>query len=247
MGISIEVKNTSIESSKLAAEIVKEVLINPKTKVIGLATGSSVIRLYNLLVKAYKLGEIDFSLIHTFNLDEYYKIDPSYSLSYRYFMDNHLFYHINIPKENINFLNGNAKNPLDECENYEKKIKSLKGLDCQILGIGVNGHIAFCEPYSAFDSKTSLVKLSEETINQNSDGRFFKNEDEVPKYALTMGIKTIMEANKIIVLANGQRKALAVKQAIEGPITNAIPASILQKHNDVTWVLDQDAASGIKS
>lgn len=245
MGISVEVKPTSLETSKIASDLVKELIQKNKKTVLGLATGSSVIRLYSQLVKSYKKGEIDFSLIHTFNLDEYYKIDPTFSLSYRYFMDNHLFNHINIPKENINFLNGISKNPTIECENYEKKIKTLKGIDCQILGIGVNGHIAFCEPYADFNSTTSLVKLSEETINQNSDGRFFRNESEVPKYALTMGIKTIMEAKKIILLANGPRKALAVKQAIEGPVTNSVPASILQKHNDVKWLLDEEAASEI--
>ena len=246
MGISVEVKNTILETSKIAYEIVKDFLNDTKTNVMGLATGSSVIRLYNLLVKGYRRGEVDFSLIHTFNLDEYYKIDPSYSLSYRYFMDNHLFYHINIPQKNINFLNGSAKDPSIECENYEKKIKSLGGIDCQILGIGVNGHIAFCEPYTDFQSKTRMVTLNDETIIQNSDGRFFKNKDEVPKCALTMGIKTIMEAKKIIILANGPRKAKAVKKAIEGPITNAVPASILQKHQDVTWLIDKEAASEIK-
>ena len=246
MGISIEVSPSNIQTSKIACDIIKGVIKNNIKNVIGFATGSSVIRLYSQLVKTFKEGEIDFSLTHTFNLDEYYKIDPSYSLSYRYFMDNHLFNHINIPKKNINFLNGLTNNESLECEKYEKKIRSLGGIDCQILGIGVNGHIAFCEPYTDFNSRTSLVKLSEETINQNSDGRFFRNDDEVPKYALTMGIQTIMEAKKIIVLANGPRKALAIQKAIEGPITNLVPASILQNHNDLIWLLDEQASSKLK-
>jgi glucosamine-6-phosphate deaminase len=227
----------SREVCKLLTKLIKNV------NVLGLATGSSQTRLYHYLIKAYRSGSIDFSSIKTFNLDEYYKINPNFSLSYRYYMDTHFFNHINLPKENINFLNSLTNDPKNECLRYEKKIISLGGIDCQLLGIGVNGHIAFCEPKSDFDCVTRMVKLSKDTIKQNSDGRFYKNKNEVPKYALTMGIKTIMSAKKILVLANGPRKAMAVKKAIEGPVTNEIPASILQRHDDVTWYLDKEASS----
>ena len=246
MKARLDISETSLEASKKGCKEVIEI-INNRNSVLGLATGSSVIRLYHELVKSFKSGQIDFSSIHTFNLDEYYKIDPSYSLSYRYFMDTHFFNNINLPKKNINFLNGNTDNPLQECENYEKKIKSLGGIDCQILGIGVNGHIAFCEPYSDFNCVTSLVELSQETINQNSDGRFFKNIEEVPRNALTMGIKTIMSSKKILVFANGPRKAQAVKDSLEGPITTSLPASILQRHKDVIWFLDSESASKLNT
>ncbi len=243
--MKIIISNNHLETSKKACDLFIK-LLGKGYYNIGLATGSTQIRLYHELVKAYKSSKIDFSLVNTFNLDEYYKINPDYSLSYRYFMDNHFFKHINLPKKNINFLNGLANDPIIECKKYETKIKSLGYLDLQILGIGVNGHIGFCEPYSSFDSETSLVNLSDETIKQNSDGRFFKNKEEVPKQALTMGMKTIINAKKILVLANGQRKASAVNKAIEGPISSKVPASILLNHKNVVWMLDKEASSELK-
>jgi len=243
--VNIDISDDALKMSVKVCKYLVET-INKNIKVLGLATGSSQTRLYHYLVKAHQSGDIDFSTIHTFNLDEYYPIDPNYSLSYRYYMDTHFFNHINLPKDNINFLDGLTSDPVNECINYEKKISSLGGIDCQLLGIGVNGHIAFCEPKSDFDCVTRMVELSKETIEQNSDGRFFKNKDEVPKHALTMGIKTIMASKKILVLANGPRKAMAVKKAIEGAICNEVPATILQKHNDVTWYLDKEASSQLE-
>ena len=241
------ITDTTNEMAKLCCDIVINEIISNKIRVIGFATGSTQIRLYHELVKSYKNKIVDFSDLISFNLDEYYKINPDFSLSYRYFMDKHFFNHINIKDENINFLDGLAKKPDYECLKYEEKIKQVGGIDCQILGLGVNGHIAFCEPGTDIKTKTMLVKLDKETIKQNSDGRFYKNIDEVPTHALTMGIDTIFASKKIIVLANGPRKSMAVRNSIEGNISLEVPASILQKHQNVTWIIESEAASELKN
>ena len=213
--------------------VFKEIWKKPNL-VLGLATGKTMIPFYKELVLAYKNSKIDFSEIKSFNLDEYLGFNEDDKKSLRYFMDINLFNKINIKKENIHFLNGSAKNIELECRNYEKEIKKTGGIDLQILGIGRNGHIGFNEPGSSFKSKTRKVKLSDTTLRDNK---------VKIKYALTMGLATIMQAKKIILLANGKHKADAIAAAIRGNVNEKVPASILKKHKDATFIIDKYAAS----
>ena len=183
---------------------------------------------------------MDFAEVKTFNLDEYYGLSIKNSQSYYYFMMNNLFNHINIPPENINIPNGNTENIDKECITYENKITEAGGIDIQVLGIGVNGHIGFNEPDVNFEAKTHLVTLDKMTIESNS--RFFSNKNEVPTKAISMGIGTIMSAKKILLLACGESKADIIARAVSGKITPEVPASILQLHQDVTIIVDKDAA-----
>nr|MCR5208547.1 glucosamine-6-phosphate deaminase [Eubacterium sp.] len=189
----------------------------------------------------YKQGAVDFSKVTTFNLDEYCSLDVKDKNSYHSFMYKNLFNHINIPEENINFLNGNARDLEAECKSYEKKIRAAGGIDIQLLGIGSNGHIAFNEPANAFQRWSHVVKLKQSTIEDNS--RFFDSVEEVPTEAITMGIGSIMQAERILIIAIGEKKAKAIKQVIDGNVTPECPASILQFHKDVTLMLDKGAAS----
>ena len=193
------------------------------------------------MIKLYEAGAVDFSKVTTFNLDEYCKLDVNDVNSYHRFMHDNLFDHINIPEENINFLNGNAENLEEECKAYEKRIKKSGGIDIQLLGIGSNGHIAFNEPSDSFQRWSHVVALKESTIKDNS--RFFKSIEEVPTHAVTMGIGSIMQAKRILIIAIGENKAKAIKQLIDGNVTPQCPASVLQFHTDVTLMLDKGAAS----
>lgn len=197
--------------------------------------------MYKELVKLYNNGDINFSEVKTFNLDEYYGLNKENHQSYHYYMMENLFKHINIKEENINIANGKAESIEKECEEYERKIDNAGGIDLQVLGIGRNGHIGFNEPDLKFEAKTHLVKLDEDTIKANS--RFFDSIEEVPKLAISMGIKTIMHTKKIILLASGKEKAEAIYKAVKGKITPELPASVLQLHPDVTLIVDKDAAS----
>ena len=217
-----------------------QVLANPQC-VLGLATGSTPLKTYAQMIKLYEAGAVDFSKVRTFNLDEYCKLDVNDVNSYHRFMHDNLFNHININEDNVNFLDGNAVDMDRECVEYEEKIKSAGGIDIQLLGIGSNGHIAFNEPDDSFPSISHIVALKESTIKDNS--RFFKSIDEVPTHAVTMGIGSIMNARKILLIATGENKAKAVKQLINGNVTPQCPASVLQFHTDVTLMLDRGAAS----
>ncbi len=217
-----------------------QVLQKPNS-VLGLATGSTPLKPYSQMIELYKKGVVDFSKVTTFNLDEYVNLDVNDKNSYHSFMHENLFNHINIPAENINFLDGNAKDPEEECRRYEEKIKAAGGIDIQLLGIGSNGHIAFNEPADCFQRWSHVVTLKESTVKDNS--RFFKSIDEVPTQALTMGIGSIMQAKKILIIAIGENKAKAIKQLIDGNVTPMCPASVLQFHTDVTLMLDKAAAS----
>lgn len=194
----------------------------------------------------HKEEGLDFSQVITFNLDEYYGLSPEHPQSYRYFMDVNLFNHINIKKENTNVPDG--KIPIEQieeyCKNYEDMIKKAGGIDLQIVGIGRDGHIGFNEPGSPLYSRTRLVALDEQTIKDNS--RFFERIEDVPRFAITMGVGTILEAKEILFLANGEKKAEIVAKAIEGPITSQISATVLQLHPKVTVILDEEAASKLK-
>jgi len=234
------------EMSKEAAKIVVDLIRKKPKCVLGLATGSTPVGLYKELVRMHKEEGLDFSKVVTFNLDEYYGLSPDHPQSYRYFMDVNLFNGINIKKENTHVPNG--KVPVEKieeyCKNYEEMIKKAGGIDLQVLGIGGDGHIGFNEPGSPIFSRTRLVALDEQTIKDNS--RFFEKIEDVPRFALTMGVGTILEAKEIIFLASGEKKAEVVAKAIEGPITSQITASALQLHPRVTVILDEAAASKLK-
>ena len=217
-----------------------QVLQKPNS-VLGLATGSTPLKPYSQMIELYKKGVVDFSKVTTFNLDEYVNLDVNDKNSYHSFMHENLFDHISIPEENINFLDGNAEDPEEECRRYEEKIKAAGGIDIQLLGIGSNGHIAFNEPADCFQRWSHVVTLKESTVKDNS--RFFKSIDEVPTQAVTMGIGSIMQAKKILIIAIGENKAKAIKQLIDGNVTPMCPASVLQFHTDVTLMLDKAAAS----
>lgn len=217
-----------------------QVLQKPDS-VLGLATGSTPLKPYGQMIDLYKKGVVDFSKVTTFNLDEYVNLDVNDKNSYHSFMHENLFDHINIPEESINFLNGNASDPEKECEEYENKIKKAGGIDIQLLGICSNGHIAFNEPSDCFQRWSHVVNLKESTVKDNS--RFFKSIEEVPTQAVTMGIGSIMQAKKILIIAIGENKAKAIKQLINGNVTPQCPASVLQFHTDVTLMLDRGAAS----
>lgn len=217
-----------------------QVLQKPDS-VLGLATGSTPLKPYGQMIELYKKGIVDFSKVTTFNLDEYVNLDVNDKNSYHSFMHENLFDHINIPEESINFLDGNAADLDEECRRYEKKIKAAGGIDIQLLGIGSNGHIAFNEPADCFQRWSHVVTLKESTVKDNS--RFFKSIDEVPTQAVTMGIGSIMQAKKILIIAIGENKAKAIKQLIDGNVTPMCPASVLQFHKDVTLMLDKAAAS----
>ena len=222
------------ELSRKAAQIIASVVTLKPDCVLGLATGSSPVGTYDHLVEMYENGELDFSRVTSVNLDEYVGLDGSNDQSYRYFMDKHLFDRVNIDKSRTFVPNGLAADPAAEGEAYDEHIKSLGGIDIQLLGIGLDGHIGFNEPDSFFTKETHMVKLHESTIEANS--RFFASRDEVPTTAITMGMGSIMQAKRVLLIANGAKKKEVMEKAFFGPITPEVPASILQMHPDVTVI-----------
>lgn len=232
------------EVSKTAADIIaKQVEDNPKS-VLGLATGSTPIGMYNKLAEMNRDGEIDFKDVVSFNLDEYYPLSADNPQSYRYFMNENLFSKINIDMNNTHVLNGMCEDTYEECLNFEKMIEDKGGIDLQVLGIGQNGHIGFNEPSTALNSRTHLTDLTENTIEANS--RFFDDISEVPRQALTMGIGTILNAKKIILLANGSNKYKAISELMNSKISTDNPASMLKVHPNVTLICDREAYAGNK-
>ncbi len=229
------------EMSKKAANIVAAHIILKPDSVLGLATGSTPVGMYQELINLYQKGDIDFSNVTTFNLDEYYGLDEKDPQSYHYFMMDKLLNHINVARENIHIPSSLAPDMQKECDDYEKKIKDAGGIDLQVLGIGRNGHIGFNEPNVKFEAKTHMVELQNDTIHANA--RFFNSVEEVPTKAISMGIQTIMQAKKILLIANGEGKADAIYKTLQGDITPQVPASILQLHHNVVVILDEKAAS----
>ena len=224
--------------SRSAANIISaQVIIKPDC-VLGLATGSSPLGTYRQLVEWYRKGDIDFSGVTTVNLDEYIGLNGQNPQSYRYFMNQNLFSQVNIPLKNTFVPNGCAANPGDECEAYDRKIERLGGIDLQLLGIGLDGHIGFNEPDDYFVKNTHVVDLHESTVAANA--RFFKTKAEVPRKAITMGMFSILQAKKILLIANGPEKSEILNQAFYGPITPKIPASILQLHPDITVIYSKN-------
>mgnify|MGYP001632343953 FL=1 len=231
------------DMSRKAANIISAQVIMKPNCVLGLATGSTPIGTYDQLVEWYNKGDLDFSEVTTVNLDEYKGLPRTNDQSYYYFMHQHLFDRVNIDPERSNVPNGMEPDAEKECGRYEELIRSLGGVDLQLLGLGHNGHIGFNEPGEAFEKETHCVDLTESTIEANK--RFFASADDVPKQAYTMGIKTIMQAKKILIVVNGENKADIVERAFFGPVTPEVPASILQLHNDVTLVGDEAALAKI--
>ncbi len=230
--------NTYEELSTRAAALICDQVATKPQCVLGLATGSSPLGAYGKIVEKNQAGEVDFSKVKTVNLDEYVGLDGEHNQSYRYFMNNNLFKHINIDISNTYVPNGCAADIEAECRAYDKLIESLGGIDLQLLGIGYDGHIGFNEPDTYFEKSTHMVCLDSSTVEANS--RFFASRQDVPATAITMGIGGIMSAKKVLLLANGRGKKDIVEKAFFGPITPAIPASILQLHPDLTVIYSEN-------
>ncbi len=228
-------------ASRIAANIISAQVIMKPDCVLGLATGSTPIGTYEQLIRWYEKGDLDFSKVHSINLDEYKGLTADNEQSYRYFMDTHLFDSVNIDKSNTFVPDGTEPDSEKACKAYDEIIRAHGGIDLQVLGMGHNGHIGFNEPGSDFAKGTHCVKLAESTISANA--RFFASIDEVPKEAYTMGVGSIMQAKKILVIVSGEDKKDIVKKAFLGSITPQVPASVLQLHNDVTLVGDEAALS----
>ncbi len=239
--MEVKISPTYEALSKQAAEFVAELLNAKPNAVLGLATGSSPVGLYRELVRMHKDEGLDFSQVTTFNLDEYVGLPAQHPQSYHYFMYENLFKHINVPKEHVHIPSGTTKNYRAFCQWYENRIKECGGIDMQVLGIGSDGHIAFNEPTSSLASRTRLKTLARQTIEDNA--RFFDHAEEVPIYAITMGVGTILEARHLLLVANGENKADAVAKMIEGPVTSMITASALQLHPHAKVFIDDAAAS----
>jgi glucosamine-6-phosphate deaminase len=227
-------------SRKAAHLLAAQIRLKPDS-VLGLATGSTPIGAYRQLIEWYEQGDVDFSQVCSINLDEYAGLSPQHDQSYRWFMQHHLFDHVNIDPARTHLPNGLADDPEAECRRYDEVIATHGPVDLQVLGMGHNGHIGFNEPDDHFPLETHKVDLAQSTIDANA--RFFASADEVPRQALTMGIKTIMQAKKVLVVVSGKDKAEIVKKAFTGPVTPQVPASILQMHSDVILVADEAAAS----
>ena len=231
------------DMSKKAANIIASQVVLKPDCVLGLATGSTPIGAYKNLVEKYEQGDLDFSQVTTVNLDEYKGLPRENDQSYYYFMHDNLFDHVNVKPENTHLPDGTKEDANEECARYEELIRSLGGQDLQLLGLGHNGHIGFNEPDAVFEKTTHCVDLQESTIEANK--RFFASADDVPKQAYTMGIGTIMQAKKILVVVSGEDKADTGAKAFFGPVTPEVPASILQFHKDVILVADEAALSKV--
>lgn len=234
----IKVKDYDAMSVK-ACEKVNETIKNIEHPVLGLATGSTPEGMYQRLIEAYQKNDIDFEAVTTFNLDEYLGLSEENVNSYHYYMQENFFRHIDIPGQQTNVPEGDTGDASKACTDYEELIRDAGYVDLQILGLGENGHIAFNEPHTDFKSRTHVVDLTESTRSANA--RFFDSMEDVPKKAITMGLESILESKEIMLLASGSKKADAVARLINGDVSEAFPASILQKHAHVTIVADEAA------
>lgn len=236
----IKAKDYKDMSRKAAGILAAQIIMKPDC-VLGLATGSTPVGIYEQLIQWHKTGSLSFAGVRTVNLDEYKGLAPGHEQSYRYFMDDHLFSHVDIDKKATHTPDGLAEDEAAECRRYDEVIRQMQGVDMQLLGLGHNGHIGFNEPAEAFQKGTHCVTLTESTIQANS--RLFERIEDVPRQAYTMGIKTIMGAKKILLVVSGQDKAGILREACFGPVTPKVPASVLQLHPDVTLVGDAEALS----
>ena len=232
--------NGDLAAVAAAVLIAGQVIDKPKS-VLGLATGSTPLPIYRELISMWHRGVIDFGSVTTYNLDEYVGLGPDHLCSYRRFMQENLFSHINVQQSNIHIPNGLAQDVDAECAAYDAAIAAAGRLDLQLLGLGANGHIGFNEPAAVFTTHSYCVRLSEQTLKDNR--RFFEDGAPMPTHALTMGIASILQAKRIVLVATGKNKAAAVRAMIEGPVDPMVPASILQMHRHATILLDADAAS----
>ncbi len=237
--MEVKIFNTAEEIAAACAEIFAEQLIKKPDSVLGLATGASPVKTYNELIKKCKNGEISFSQVKTFNLDEYCDLPRDDKNSYYTFMHENLFNYVDIKEENVHILDGNAADADKEAADFDAAIDEAGGIDIQLLGIGTNGHIGFNEPSDSFSDGTFKVKLTDSTIKSNSI--YFEN-DSMPRFALTMGINSIMKAKKIVLIATGEAKADAIKATVNGEVTPICPASVLKNHSDAILLIDKDAA-----
>ena len=242
--MKITIREDADSISRQAANIVAAEINAKPNAVLGLATGSTPLGLYRELTRMHKEEGLDFSQVTTFNLDEYIGLKRDDPQSYNYFMHENLFRHVNISPQNIYIPSGTTDNYAAFCQWYENRIVECGGIDLQILGIGTDGHIAFNEPSSSLGSRTRIKTLAKQTIRDNA--RFFDRPEDVPIYAITMGVGTILEARRILLLANGENKADAIKATIEGPVTSMVTASALQLHADTTVCIDRAAASKLE-
>ena len=238
--MEIIIQKDADTASRIAAQYVARVIQKKPDAVLGLATGSTPVKLYRELIRMHQQEGLDFSRITTFNLDEYVGLKPDHPASYRRFMHENLFDHINIPPDNIHIPDGEADDIPTHCQQYEKKICQAGGIDLQILGIGSDGHIGFNEPTSSLASRTRIKTLTEETIGDNA--RFFESAEDVPHHVITMGIGTILDSRACLMLAFGENKATAIAGAVEGPVMSSLPASALQMHPVVKVFCDEPAA-----
>ena len=239
--MKVKIQSKEKMNAEIAQLFINTVKENPNC-ILGLATGSSPLGVYNNIINAYKEGEVSFKDVKTFNLDEYVGLEGTHEQSYRYFMNHNLFDHIDINKENTHVPSGTGDYEA-KAQEYDALIEQAGGIDLQILGIGSDGHIAFNEPGTPFNSLTHVAELAESTIQDNS--RFFNSIDEVPTKAVTMGLASIMKAKKIVLIATGLNKADAIKGLLLGFITEQLPCSVLRNHPDVTIYVDRDAYSKV--
>lgn len=243
--MEVIIRNTENEASQLVADLIGHAIVSNPKLTLGLATGRTMEGLYAKLVEKYQAGEVDFSGVTTFNLDEYIGLKPENPNSYRSYMNGHLFDRINVFRENTHLPNGAAADLERECTDYEAHIAESGGIDLQLLGIGSTGHIGFNEPLSALRSRTRCKALTPGTIAQNSP--LFDNPDEMPKRAITMGVGTILDSRRCVMLVTGEAKADIVSKAVEGPITSMISATALQLHPKCTVVCDDAAAAKLEN
>ena len=238
------IRPTAEAACVTAARIIAEQVIHQPASVLGLATGGTPLACYRELIRLHREGRLDFAAVTTFNLDEYVGLGPENPQSYHHFMFTNLFRHINIDPNRVHLPDGQATDLRAACEAYERSIVAAGGIDLQLLGIGTDGHIAFNEPGSSLASRTRLKTLCRQTVEDNA--RFFDDADQVPRLAVTMGVGTILETRRCILLATGENKAAAIGAAIEGPLTSQNTASALQLHPEVIAVLDQAAATSLR-
>lgn len=239
--MKVVILKDAAEVAQYGAEIFVKQINKKSNSVLGLATGSTPVALYEELIAANKSGKVSFKDVSSFNLDEYMGIEGDHPQSYRHFMNENLFNHVDIDKANTQVPPGNAANPIEACEKYENDIEAMGGIDIQLLGIGRNAHIGFNEPSSSLASRTRVKTLTKATIDDNA--RFFAADEHQPHLSITMGIGTILESKKVVLLATGEGKAEAIQATVEGPVTAACPASALQLHRDAVLIIDEAAAT----
>jgi len=240
--MEVVIQSTADEATAIAARMIARCVRQKPASVLGLATGSTPLKLYKALIEMHRQG-LDFSRVTTFNLDEYVGLGPDHYASYNRFMEENFFAHVNIPRSNIHIPDGLASDIPAHCAAYERRIRDAGGVDIQILGIGTDGHLGFNEPTSSLASRTRIKTLNEQTRSDNR--RFFKDGDAVPHHVITMGLGTILESRTCLLLAFGEAKASAIAKTVEGPLAALVPGSALQMHPDARILVDADAASGL--